>query len=223
RHEQRHGRDQDRGERRADVHLAEAEQRPRHGHLDRGEHGEDPPPLAQPAQGSELPGDRQQDRRGEREPRPRDHARRELVDGDLDEQVGNSPDHRGGREQRPAARAQARALNSAAVTAATRTTTSSGALRTMAIPAARRPAARSSSTRSSSLAKACVATSAANTAGASRSTTRAVDCGTSRPPASRGPLALMAIVATPTTSTHNQTTFTSAPPGRAARLPDAPP
>src|SRR5215213_2736473 len=39
----------------------------------------------------------------ERQPGPGDEARREVVDGDLDEQVRDAPEDRDGREQRPAA------------------------------------------------------------------------------------------------------------------------
>ena len=94
------------GERRGDVDLAEAEQRPRHRHLDRGEQREDPPRRPRRAPSFHATGSSTAAARASR-----DHASRLgeiFVHRDLDEQVGHAPDRRDRGEQRLAAARSAR-------------------------------------------------------------------------------------------------------------------
>jgi hypothetical protein len=116
RDDQRHRGDQDRGEAGADALLAEADQRPRQADLDDRVDEQRLPMPAEPAQRALVPGVRDQhDERHDDAPE-RDPDRREVLDGELDEEVWDAPDHRDRREQPPPASGHAggrhRAINS---------------------------------------------------------------------------------------------------------------
>ena len=99
---QRHGGDEQPGQRARQVALGVGEQQPRHGQLERRE-GEQR--LPRPQRRQQLPargGVRDEHERGEPGPQQHQLRRRELLDRDLDEQVGHAPQHAHRREQHPA-------------------------------------------------------------------------------------------------------------------------
>jgi hypothetical protein len=79
--------------------LRAAEQHPRDGDLHGREHQEPVPPRQQRAYGAAGQSDRHQDQRGQTGPGEHELSRRDLVDGDLDQQVGDSPGHAQPEEQ----------------------------------------------------------------------------------------------------------------------------
>jgi hypothetical protein len=86
------------------VLLAGRDQRERDGDLERRVGDERAPAPPQPAQRPGAPCDREQQRRADDHPRPRDEGgRHAIVDGDLDEQVGDPPEDRDGGEGGPGA------------------------------------------------------------------------------------------------------------------------
>ncbi len=100
--QQRDGRDHDRRDRGVDVLLARGDQRERPDHLDRCV-GQDP--AARPSQqhlDSTPRGEREEEAGAEHQPRPGEEERRDpVVDRDLDEEIGDAPDHRERREREP--------------------------------------------------------------------------------------------------------------------------
>src|SRR5204862_2711349 len=99
--EDRRRRDEDSGERGGDRLLAGGDQEERCGGLDGAEdrHPSEPPPKRRKLTARSR--DRQQDRRRERDPRERDHLRREVAQGDLDQEVARAPDRRQAKEESP--------------------------------------------------------------------------------------------------------------------------
>ena len=85
-------------------------------------------------------------------------------------------------------------------------------MRQMAIAAAPTPRTRASITSDRPSPNVLIATSAASSAGASRTINDEIRGGSARPPSRTGPIALMAIVATPTRSTTSQVVVIASTP-----------
>jgi hypothetical protein len=88
---QRLGGQQQSGQPRGDVDLAVGDEQERADDVDEREHADDRQPPAKLPQHAGADGDRQQDQRGDSGAPDDDDGRRQLGDGELDEQVGDAP------------------------------------------------------------------------------------------------------------------------------------
>jgi hypothetical protein len=100
--QERDGGDHDRGDRGVDMLLAGCDQRERPDHLD-CRVGEDPAARATAKHLDALPLHQGEEQAGPQdEPRPGEEEGGDaVVDGDLDEEIGDAPDHRERRERDP--------------------------------------------------------------------------------------------------------------------------
>jgi hypothetical protein len=106
RDEQRRRRDQDRGQRRVDVLLADRDERERQRDLGGGEGEQPAQPAAQRGEHAGPPGQREQHRRAEHDADPgQEGGRHAAFEPDLDEEVRRAPQNGHHRESDPGARA----------------------------------------------------------------------------------------------------------------------
>ena len=98
----RDGGEHEAGEAARHAGLRMPEEHPRPGHLQQAERGHERPGLQRRSQGALACGERQQDRRAQQRAPAGHRHRAELHDGDLDEEVGDAPDHAHRGEQGPA-------------------------------------------------------------------------------------------------------------------------